>query len=213
MADGLPIFRRGLMFVLSAPSGAGKTSIARRLLAEETDLDLSVSATTRPRRAGEIPGRDYEFVDVATFERMRREGAFIEQARVFGQFYGTPKSPVEAALGQGRDILFTIDWQGARQLAESASDDVVRVFLLPPSTGELERRLRERGRDPDNVVAERMAQSISEISHYVESDYVVVNSDLDQSVVDIRAILSAERLRRLRQSGLAAFVRQLHEDH
>ena len=206
MGDVDVMARRGLMLVLSGPSGAGKTSIARGLLSLESDLQLSVSATTRPCRPGERQGRDFDFVDPSTFDRMLEAQAFLEHAVVFGHRYGTPRAPVESALGRGCDMLFTIDWQGTRQLVAAAPGDVVRVFLLPPTTRELERRLRGRGRDPEDVMASRMFQALSEISHYTEYDYAVVNADLEASIARVRTILAAERQRRERLTGLDSFV-------
>jgi guanylate kinase len=203
------IKRRGLMLVLSSPSGAGKTTISRRLLAQEDNLALSISATTRPPREGERNGVDYQFVDHATFERMVEEDAFLEHARVFGNLYGTPRAPVEQALQDGRDVLFDIDWQGTQQLRESARDDLVSVFILPPSTDELERRLRERAQDPEDVVRQRMAKATDEMSHWAEYDYIVVNEHVERSVGKVTAILQAERLRRDRQTGLRSFVDRL----
>jgi guanylate kinase len=206
--DGM-IKRRGLMLVLSSPSGAGKTTISRRLLAQEDNLALSISATTRPPREGERDSVDYQFVDHATFERMVEENAFLEHARVFGNLYGTPRAPVETALQEGRDVLFDIDWQGTQQLRESARDDLVSVFILPPSTDELERRLRERAQDPEDVVRQRMAKATDEMSHWAEYDYIVVNEHVERSVGKVTAILQAERLRRDRQTGLRSFVDKL----
>jgi len=197
------------MLVLSSPSGAGKTTIARALIAAEATLALSVSVTTRPRRPGERDGADYVFVDRPTFERMVAEGAFLEHATVFGNLYGTPRAPVEARLAQGLDVLFDVDWQGTQQLAERARADLVSVFILPPSMAELERRLRARAQDADAVVAARMARAADEMSHWAEYDYVIVNRDLEESVANVRAILHAERLRRPRQIGLAGFVTRL----
>ena len=197
------------MLVLSSPSGAGKTTIARALIAAEATLALSVSVTTRPRRPGERDGADYVFVDRPTFERMVAEGAFLEHATVFGNLYGTPRAPVEARLAQGLDVLFDIDWQGTQQLAERARADLVSVFILPPSMAELERRLRARAQDADAVVAARMARAADDMSHWAEYDYVIVNRDLEESVANVRAILHAERLRRPRQIGLAGFVTRL----
>jgi guanylate kinase len=205
------VARRGLMFVISSPSGAGKTTLARRLLAVEPDLLLSVSVTTRKPRLGDVEGRDYFFVDEARFNEMRGGGELFEWARVFDNFYGTPRAPVEAALGQGRDVLFDIDWQGAEQLHRKMPHDLVRVFILPPSAEALEERLRSRAQDPPEVVARRMAQAADEISHWGEYDYVIVNADLEASVAGLRAILVAERLRRERQLGLVDFVRQMQD--
>ncbi len=209
--EGTNIRRRGLMLVLSSPSGAGKTSISRRLLERDGGLAMSVSATTRPRRAGEVHGQDYFFVDTSGFERMVGAGELLEYAKVFDYYYGSPRAPVERALAEGRDILFDIDWQGARQLTEHAPGDLVRVFVLPPSTRELERRLKARARDPDHVVAGRMDRAMDEIGHYPEYDYIVVNEDLEESVASVRAILAAERLRLARRLGLADFVKRLRQ--
>lgn len=204
------IARRGLMLVLSSPSGAGKTTLSRLLLAAEGErVMMSVSTTTRPPRPGEVEGKDYHFVDETTFARLAREGAFLEHATVFGKSYGTPAAAVEAALARGRDVLFDIDWQGTQQLAQKMAKDLVRVFVLPPSTAELERRLRERGQDSPEVVAGRMAKAAEEISHWAEYDYVIVNDDLQETLQKIRAILSAERQKRDRQTGLFDFVRGL----
>ncbi len=205
------IKRRGFMLVLSSPSGAGKTTISRRLLERVKTLTLSVSATTRPRRPGEVNGRDYLFVTPGEFEAMVQEGEFLEHATVFGQRYGTPRSAVDRSLEEGMDVLFDIDWQGTQQVAEKARDDLVSVFILPPSTSELERRLYARARDPEDVVKGRMARAADEMSHWAEYDYVIVNRDFDESVRQVEAIIQAERLRRERQIGLAAFVRRLRE--
>ena len=203
------IERRGLMLVLSSPSGAGKTTIARELLARDDNLTLSVSATTRSMRSGETEGVDYLFVDRARFDAMVAEGAFLEHAKVFGHCYGTPRAAVEAALAVGQDVLFDIDWQGAQQVREKAREDLVGVFILPPSTGELERRLHSRAQDPDGVVRGRMAKAAQEMSHWPEYDYIVVNQDVEASVAAVRSILAAERLRRERQVGLHDFVETL----
>ncbi len=203
------IRRRGLMLVLSSPSGAGKTSISRALLERDGNLSLSVSATTRPQRTGETDGKDYHFVATEDFEALVAAGELLEHARVFGHLYGTPKAPVEAALSAGCDVLFDVDWQGTQQLAERARDDLVSVFILPPSTAELEQRLRSRARDPEDVVQSRMAKAADEMSHWAEYDYVIVNRDFEDSIVEVQAILSAERLRRDRQVGLGAFVKTL----
>jgi len=204
------IARRGLMLVLSSPSGAGKTTLSRLLLeAEGSRVTMSVSTTTRPPRPGEVEGRDYHFVDEATFGRLAREGAFLEHATVFGKSYGTPAAAVEAALNRGQDVLFDIDWQGTQQLAQKMPKDLVRVFILPPSTAELARRLRARGQDSDEVVAGRMAKAAEEISHWAEYDYVIINDDLEETLEKIRAILSVERQKRDRQTGLFEFVRGL----
>ena len=203
------IRRRGLMLVLSSPSGAGKTSISRALLERDGNLSLSVSATTRPQRTGETDGKDYHFVATEDFEALVVADELLEHARVFGHLYGTPKAPVEAALSAGCDVLFDVDWQGTQQLAERARDDLVSVFILPPSTAELEQRLRSRARDPEDVVQARMAKAADEMSHWAEYDYVIVNRDLEDSIVEVQAILAAERLRRERQVGLGAFVKTL----
>tara|TARA_A100000171_G_scaffold25115_1_gene23455 strand:- start:2781 stop:3413 length:633 start_codon:yes stop_codon:yes gene_type:complete len=201
--------RRGLMFVLSSPSGAGKTSITRRLLAEDDRLSASISMTTRHRRPGEVSGQDYYFVMPEEFIRMRDNNLFLEHAKVFDYYYGTPKEPVEKNLSKGQDIIFDIDWQGAQSLTNSARADVVKVFILPPSWEELERRLRARNQDSENVVLKRMSQASNEMSHWAEYDYVIVNHDLEESIRQARAILQGERLRRERQVGLAKFVTTL----
>ena len=203
------IARRGLMLVLSSPSGAGKTTLSRMLLTVERGLVLSISVTTRPRRRGEVNGRHYHFIDRKRFDQLVRDGDLLEYAEVFGNGYGTPRRPVERALKQGRDVLFDIDWQGTQQLRERARDDLVSVFLLPPSSGELARRLHTRALDDKKVIRARMAKSGDEMSHWPEYDYVVVNRDLDRAFGDVRAILHAERLKRERQTGLSAFVRGL----
>ncbi|MEP0336621.1 MAG: guanylate kinase [Alphaproteobacteria bacterium] len=200
------ISRRGMMLVLSSPSGAGKTSISRRLLAEETGIVMSVSATTRPPRPGEVDGKDYYFYDQETFARMIANNEFLEHATVFDNSYGTPKKPVWDALDSGQDVLFDVDWQGTRKLRESAREHLVSVFILPPSIDELESRLKGRGQDSDEVVAGRMARAKSEMSHYEEYDYIVINDDLDASVENVMAILKAERLRKDRRTGLLDFV-------
>lgn len=201
--------RRGVLFVLSSPSGAGKSTIARKLLAADADLDMSVSVTTRPIRPGEVDGVDYHFVDLPRFKDLVSEGAFLEWAHVFGQRYGTPREPVDAMLAAGRDILFDIDWQGAQQLYQLAGADVVRVFILPPSMEELERRLRARGTDPEDVIVARMARAASEIGHWDGYDYVLVNDDAESCFRRVQTILQAERLKRSRQTGLIGFVRNL----
>ncbi len=205
------IRRRGLMLVLSSPSGAGKTTISRRLLEGEPDLTMSVSATTRAKRPGERDGVDYHFVDAPSFDRMARQGELLEHAKVFEHQYGTPRKPVEQALAAGRDVLFDIDWQGTQQLAESARQDLVSVFILPPSIGALEQRLKARAQDSAEVVAKRMAKAADEMSHWREYDYVIVNDDFDVSVQRVRAILFAERLKLDRQVGLGDFVKGLRE--
>ena len=206
---GKSIARRGLMLVLSSPSGAGKTTLSRMLLTSERNIELSISVTTRPKRRGEINGRHYHFIDRRKFDQLVRAGDLLEYAEVFGNGYGTPRKPVERALKQGRDVLFDIDWQGTQQLRERARDDLVSIFLLPPSSGELARRLHTRALDDKKVIRARMAKSGDEMSHWPEYDYVVVNRDLDRAFGDVRAILHAERLKRERQTGLSAFVRGL----
>lgn len=203
------IARRGLLYILSSPSGAGKTTLARLLLEADNNIAMSISVTTRKPRPGERDGVDYTFVDVTRFEEMRREGELLEWAQVFENLYGTPKGPVEAAIDAGKDVLFDIDWQGAQQLSERMPGDVVRVFLLPPSGDALEQRLRSRAQDSEEVVARRMAAANAEISHWPEYDYVIVNKDLEQSTASALAILEAERLKRARLLGLADFVRDL----
>ncbi|HTY70732.1 MAG TPA: guanylate kinase [Alphaproteobacteria bacterium] len=207
------ISRRGLMLVLSSPSGAGKTSISRELLRQDQNLVMSISATTRPMRPGEIEGQDYYFVPPDAFDGMITRGEFLEHATVFNHRYGTPRAPVESALASGRDVLFDIDWQGTQQIGETARADLVSVFILPPSTKELERRLTTRAQDPPAVVAQRMAKASDEMSHYFEYDYIVINHDLARSVAQVRAILTAERLRRIRQIGLSEFVGKLRDGH
>ncbi|MGC1269212.1 MAG: guanylate kinase [Croceibacterium sp.] len=210
MADSHVLARRGLMFILSSPSGAGKTTIARRLLREEsTELKMSVSVTTRPMRPGEVEGQDYYFVDRRTFDQMVEDDEFLEYAEVFGNCYGTPRAQVRERLKRGEDFLFDIDWQGTQQLYQRAQGDVVRVFLLPPSIEALEQRLRGRGTDSDEVIRSRMDRARAEISHWDAYDYVVINDDIEQCYLKVRQILEAERMRRLRQTGLIDFVRQL----
>lgn len=206
------IARRGLMLVLSSPSGAGKSSIARALLEGNDGLTMSVSVTTRPPRPGEVDGRDYSFVSAEAFTALADANLLLEHAVVFGNRYGTPREPVEAALARGRDVLFDVDWQGTQQLRASAGADIVSVFILPPSQAELERRLRGRGQDADDVVRKRMARASAEMSHWDEYDYVVVNHALPAAVADVQAILTAERLRRQRQVGLAGFVAGISRD-
>jgi guanylate kinase len=203
------IDRRGLLLVLSSPSGAGKTTLARRLITADQDIAMSVSVTTRKPRPGEVEGQDYYFVDDPTFKRMADNNELLEWARVFDNYYGTPRAPVEAAIGQGRDMLFDIDWQGAQQLSEKMKHDVVRVFILPPSADLLEERLRRRAQDAEDIVQQRMDQAAAEISHWPEYDYVIVNTDVAVSMEGLTAILSAERLRRERLNGLTAFVRDM----
>lgn len=197
------------MLVLSSPSGAGKTTLARRLLGVDANLIMSVSATTRPRRPNEVDGRDYHFLSETAFEERIAEGRFLEYARVFGNSYGTPRAPVEAWLAEGKDVLFDVDWQGAQQLRQAMGDDLASVFILPPSLETLAARLAKRGQDAPEVVAGRMRKAMSEISHWAEYDYVIVNDDLDASEASLRGILNAERHRRARQIGLTDFVRDL----
>jgi guanylate kinase len=203
------VVRRGLLMVLSSPSGAGKTTLSRRLLAADPQLAMSVSVTTRKPRRDEVDGKDYTFIDKAEFDRLQAAGELLECAEVHGNFYGTPKAPVMAAVAAGEDMLFDIDWQGARQLKERMGEDMVGVFILPPDGRALERRLKARNQDADAVMARRMAAAAAEIEHWGEYDYVIVNADLDQSEAALRAILAAERVRRARQTGLDAFVRQV----
>ena len=199
------------MLVLSSPSGAGKTSISRALLAREPALSMSVSVTTRAKRPGEVAGRDYHFIDPESFGLMVNRGELLEHAKVFGNYYGTPRAAVEESLAAGRDVLFDIDWQGTQQLRHAARSDLVAIFILPPSTRELEKRLKSRAQDSAKVVAERMAKASDEMSHWPEYDYVLVNDDLEASVASVVAILAAERLRRERQIGLDDFVKGLRE--
>ena len=201
--------RRGVLFVLSSPSGAGKSTIARKLLAADAGLQMSVSATTRPIRPGEVDGKDYHFVNLERFRAMVGNNEFLEWAHVFGNRYGTPRAPVEAMLAAGRDVLFDIDWQGAQQLHQIAGGDVVRVFILPPSMDELERRLRGRGTDSEDVITGRMARAANEIAHWDGYDYVLVNDDADACFAKVRTILDAERLKRSRQTGIIGFIRKL----
>ena len=203
------IARRGLMLVLSSPSGAGKTTLSRRLLGSDPMIELSISVTTRKQRPGEVDGRDYRFIDRARFDAMVARGDLLEWAEVFGYCYGTPRQPVEDALKQGRDMLFDIDWQGTQQLREKADRDLVAVFVLPPSIPDLEQRLRSRAQDSDDVIKARMAKAADEMSHWAEYDYVVINNDIDRAFAEISAILAAERLKRERLTGLSAFVREL----
>ena len=210
-AKGKSIARRGIMLVLSSPSGAGKTTLSRMLLTEERNVTLSISVTTRARRPGEVHGRHYHFIDRKKFDQMVKAGELLEYAEVFGNFYGTPRQPVEKALKHGRDVLFDVDWQGTKQLRKQARADLVSVFILPPSSGELARRLHTRAQDDKKVIRARMAKAADEMSHWAEYDYVVINRDLDRAFGEVRAILAAERLNRERQIGLAAFVRGLQK--
>jgi guanylate kinase len=201
--------RRGLMFVLSSPSGAGKTTLSRLLIERMPGLKMSVSATTRPMRPGEIDGSDYLFVDKARFEEMVKRHELLEWATVFDNRYGTPRAPVEAALAAGRDVLFDIDWQGTQQLREKARADVVSVFILPPSATDLEKRLNSRAQDSQEVIRSRMSRASHEMSHWAEYDYIVINRDIDEAFAEVQSILKAERLKRERRVGLTAFVREL----
>jgi guanylate kinase len=207
--DGAHIVRRGLMLVLSSPSGAGKTTLSRLLLEHDGEIELSISATTRPKRPGERDGVDYHFIDSARFRGMVDREELLEWAQVFDNYYGTPRAPVEAVLSAGRDMLFDIDWQGTQQLVERAREDLVSVFILPPSTQELERRLVTRAQDSAEIVARRMSKAADEMSHWAEYDYVIVNREITSSLVELRAILQAERLKRHRQIGLSDFVKAL----
>ena len=209
MLSDTPLQRRGLMLVLSSPSGAGKTTLARQLLESDAAIAMSVSVTTRKPRSGEVEGKDYFFVSASMFEEMAHGGAFLEHATVFGNRYGTPKEPVMLGLAKGQDVLFDIDWQGTQQLRQQAGDDLVSIFVLPPSHDELERRLRARAQDEDDVVAARMARANNEISHWAEYDYVVINDDVAGALAKIKTILAAERMRRGRQTGIPGFVGKL----
>jgi guanylate kinase len=211
MSEVPKIERRGLLMVLSSPSGAGKTTLARRLIEADPEISMSVSVTTRPPRPGEVNGRDYHFIDEAAFKRMREADELLEWARVFDNFYGTPRAPVETAIKGGRDILFDIDWQGAQQLSERMKHDVMRVFILPPSAAALQRRLQTRAQDSAEVVRRRMEAASAEISHWPEYDYVIVNANIDVSMTGLKAILTAERLKRERLDGLSAFVREMRK--
>jgi guanylate kinase len=203
------VARRGLLLVLSSPSGAGKTTLSRALLESDGNITMSVSVTTRAPRPGEVDGKDYYFISKRRFEEMRDHGELLEYAEVFGNFYATPRKPVEEALAQGRDMLFDIDWQGTQQLGQAMEDDLVRVFILPPSSDALRERLMKRAQDSPAVIAKRMAEASKEISHWPEYDYVIVNRDIAAAGAELTAILAAERLRRKRQVGLTEFVREL----
>ena len=207
--DAHGLKRRGMLFVLSSPSGAGKSTIARKLLADEPDLALSVSATTRPVRPGEVEGKDYHFVDLEEFRRMVAADEFLEWAHVFGNRYGTPRAQVEAMLAAGKDVLFDIDWQGAQQLFQIAGGDVVRVFIFPPSMEELRDRLERRATDSAEVIDARRARAANEVSHWDGYDYVLVNDDVEECFRGVKTILAAERLKRSRQTGLIGFIRRL----
>ena len=209
MATLTHIPRRGLLFVMSSPSGAGKTTLSRKLLAADSNITMSVSVTTRKPRPGEVDGKDYHFITPDRFDAMVQQKQLLEWATVFGNSYGTPRAPVEQALEQGRDVLFDIDWQGTQQLAQAMEDDLVRIFILPPSARELQDRLVKRAQDSASVVAKRMAEASREISHWPEYDYVIVNDEIEDSHRQITSILTAERLRRRRRVGLTAFVREL----
>jgi guanylate kinase len=206
------VARRGLMLVLSSPSGAGKTTLSRRLLAEDEGVTLSVSVTTRKMRPGEVEGRDYHFMDRRAFQAMVKDDELLEYAEVFDNSYGTPTKPVMEALAVGRDVLFDIDWQGTQQLRDKARSDLVSVFVLPPSIPELERRLRARAQDDYDTILHRMSKAADEMSHWAEYDYVIVNQEIEQAFADVKAILAAERLKRARQPGLYNFVRGLQEN-
>jgi guanylate kinase len=210
--DGGEVARRGLMLVLSSPSGAGKTTLSRMLLDRYSTIELSISVTTRKPRPGEVEGRDYRFIDEKSFDAMVARGDLLEWAEVFGSRYGTPRAPVERGLAMGRDVLFDIDWQGTQQLREKGRDDLVSVFVLPPTIPDLEARLRTRAQDADDVIRVRMAKAANEMSHWAEYDYVVINRDIWRAFEDVCAILAAERLKRERQTGLSAFVRALQAD-
>jgi guanylate kinase len=203
------VARRGLMLVLSSPSGAGKTTLSRLLLAADRNVELSISVTTRPRRLSEVDGRDYHFIDQRKFDAMARGDELLEWADVFGHSYGTPREPVERALARGRDVLFDIDWQGSRQLIKKCRAEVVTIFILPPSLPELDRRLRRRAEDTDDIIRKRMEKATDELAHWEEYDYVIINHDLERAFADVRTVLAAERLRRDRQTGLADFMRTL----
>lgn len=207
------IEQRGLMLVLSSPSGAGKTTISRSLLSDDENLSMSVSATTRSPRPGEVDGEDYFFMEPVDFSLLVNRDELLEHAKVFDHYYGTPRKPVEDTLGQGKDILFDIDWQGTQQLAQKAGDDLVSIFILPPSTQALEARLKSRAQDSDEVVAKRMSKASEEISHWAEYDYVVINDNIERCRSEVKAILQAERVRRNRRTGLLPFVEKLREGY
>lgn len=211
VAKPIPIDRRGLLLVISSPSGAGKTTLTRRLLDSDPSIAMSVSVTTRRPRPGEVDGKDYFFISMSKFSAMRDSGELLEWAEVFGNCYGTPKAPVQASLAMGRDVLFDIDWQGTQQLSQVMPEDLVRIFILPPSAEALRDRLIQRAQDSMVTVAKRMAEAAKEISHWAEYDYVIINHDLKTSDREIGAILEAERLKRKRRTGLTAFVRALSE--
>jgi guanylate kinase len=202
----MDISRRGLLLILSSPSGAGKTTLSRGILERDAGIELSVSVTTRPPRPGEVDGEDYTFIEEPAFQRMIDEGSLLEHARVFGNYYGTPRDAVERAVAAGRDVLFDVDWQGTQQLKENAREDVASIFVLPPSMAALEDRLRRRAQDSDDEVARRMSEAEAEMSHWAEYDYVIVNREIEESVGAVQTILAAERLRRERQVGLADLI-------
>jgi guanylate kinase len=201
--------RRGLMLVLSSPSGAGKTTLSRMLLKADRGVELSVSVTTRPKRRGEVDGRDYHFIDRSRFDTMVKAGDLLEWAEVFGHCYGTPRRPVERALRAGRDVLFDIDWQGTQQLSEKARGDIASIFVLPPSIPELERRLHTRALDDKEVIQRRMAKASDELSHWAEYDYVIINDTLERAFAEVQIILAAERMKRARQPWISTYVRRL----
>lgn len=209
MVKKATLSERGIIFAISSPSGAGKSTIARRLLEDNKNLSLSVSVTTRSRRSSEIDGKDYHFIDIAAFDRLRASNALLEWAQVHGNFYGTPSEPVEKQLSAGRDVLVDIDWQGADQMAKSCGADLVRIFILPPSAEELHERLKRRAQDTTEVINKRLRNAIAEIAHWSDYDYVIVNHDLQESVAAAKAILLAEKFRRQRQPGLDSFVSDL----
>lgn len=212
--DTMGLKRRGLMYVLSSPSGAGKTTITRALLSRNEKMKISISATTRQRRAGEVHGQDYYFVDIPTFNQMVENGEMLEHAKVFGNYYGTPRAPVEDALAAGFDVIFDIDWQGTQQLREMARDDLVTVFILPPTARELEMRLRNRSKDTletETQIRERMSKASDEMTHYSEYDYVLINKDIESTIDKAQLVLNAERLKRHRLTGLSDFVRGLKD--
>jgi guanylate kinase len=210
--DRSAVSRRGIMLVLSSPSGAGKTTLCRLLLERDPAIELSISVTTRKPRPDEVDGRDYHFTDRTRFDAMVARGEFLEWAEVFGNRYGTPRAPVARALAAGRDVLFDIDWQGTQQLCEKGRGDLVSIFVLPPSVVDLEQRLRARAQDSDDVILTRMSKAASEMGHWAEYDYIVINREVWRAYEEICAILTAERLKRDRQTGLSAFVKGLQED-
>ena len=208
-ASKIAVLRRGLLFVMSSPSGAGKTTLSKMLLAADKDISLSISVTTRAPRPGEVDGQDYHFISKTRFEEMVARKELLEWAQVFGNLYGTPKTPVEKALREGRDVLFDIDWQGTQQLAQAMEDDLVRLFILPPDAETLRDRLINRKQDTATIVAKRMAEAPRELSHWAEYDYVIINNDMTAALGEVKAVLQAERLKRKRQVGLTEFVRAM----